>query len=308
MYNNYYEMAEDLKVFAERVFNSLNGKVNKAIPAYKFVVNLDFGLTSTYDKEICGTFGYCERFNIVAINLDSIILYPIIKYFRSCKYTYCDYENIAKCKGLFNYKEMIVEVIIHELCHVDQITLVTGENSLKALELGNRLGVIKYIKENFDDLVEEFELDPEIFKKILNIIIHDTRFDYKTYKNIKRFKFHLISHLVVMFDSILYRIKADLLKYLILCIEFTDKNTSFITPLIEKDENNKLIHTIELSDLYELVYLIFRFRVNPKLKLSCELYLKDRSCSINIKGDSSEIPKELIVLCEKIKGGKENVQ
>lgn len=210
MYNNYYEMAEGLEKFTQEVFDYLNGKVNKVIPVNKFIIHKEF--YKKYWGELLCAGGTCyDATNEISVYLDGIILGGIKYYFKYfIEKDGIEQEEDNRAISLLYFREYIVYVVVHELCHAGQIPLrvVPGPCQYREVinefyEIANELETNRYIKENIDVLVKEFNLNKDHLEEITHNNTHKncmTNIEYIGYKDREHFVLDRIENMICYFN------------------------------------------------------------------------------------------------------------
>jgi hypothetical protein len=142
----------DVKVFALEVFDYLNGKINKKVPAraIKFVKdnNVEFGLNDKCEPAIYGATVFANT-----VRLDPNAVITLDRY---------SYEVEGKSLSYERFAGYIIQVVAHELSHInqdiDQVKFNNDDRYMYMIEITNELRTQKWIKSHYRKLVKIFNV------------------------------------------------------------------------------------------------------------------------------------------------------
>jgi hypothetical protein len=148
---------KDVKVFALEVFDYLNGRINKKVPArgINFVKDRDieFGFNNKCSPQMLTATVYT---NSLYVNPNAVIdMDRIHKEYYGQSITYEQFTGF------------IIQIIAHELSHldqdIDQYKYCTDDDYANMIEITNELRTLKWVKSHYRKLIKVF----------------DVKFDYK---------------------------------------------------------------------------------------------------------------------------------
>ena len=148
---------KDAKYFALEVFDYLNGKINKKVPARRIEFfkdrDVEFGFDNSSSPEITSAVVHA---NTVKFDPNAIIDMDRLSRI-----------NLGKSMTYEQFTGLIIQIIAHELSHldqdIDQIKFCEDEDYQYFIEITNELRTLKWIKSHYRKMIKIF----------------DVKFDYK---------------------------------------------------------------------------------------------------------------------------------